>query len=311
MIYLKIQGRLGNQMFQYAFAKKIQKDFYPNEEIVINYSKSKFSNNCIFCDKINPFNFNKLNSSNVLKINIIQKLILYLYMLLKAILNNKISDIKFQKFLNWFGIYFLQDPGICNFKKSKMKHKIIYGYFASEYFFQNVKEEVINDFSMKSAIIKDSNVEFLKKIKSNNSICVSIRRGDYLNPDISNYFNVCTPNYYYNAINQANKEIVNPLFVIFSDDINWVKNNMNLPKNCIFENPKNNVFETFYLMRCCKHFIISNSTFHWWAQYLSISDNKIVYAPNIWNNENVAREIYLKKWILIDVKGGKKFNEKK
>lgn len=86
---------------------------------------------------------------------------------------------------------------------------------------------------------------------------------------------------------------------------------MNLPKNCIFENPKNNVFETFYLMRCCKHFIISNSTFHWWAQYLSISDNKIVYAPNIWNNENVAREIYLKKWILIDVKGGKKFNEKK
>lgn len=300
MIVIKIQGRLGNQMFQYAFAKRLQKEFYPNEEIIINYSKSKYSNKCAFCENNNFFNLKTLKSTYKMNINILQRLLMYSYILIKRIFKIK-RDIKFQNLLNYFGIYFLQDAGICNFKKSKMKNKIIYGYFASEKFFELAKEEVLNDYKFEIELDKEKE-DFLKKIRENNSICISIRRGDYLESINKDYFYVCDKQYYLQAIEKANKCIENPLYVVFSDDIEWVKKNIKINKKCIYEDKNNKVNETLYFMKNCKNFIISNSTFHWWAQYLAENKEKKVYAPSIWNNLDLAREIYQDNWNLIEVK---------
>lgn len=266
MIILKIQGRLGNQMFQYAFAKSLQKRFYSKEEIIINYSKSKYSNLCHFCNK-NEFNIKTLKSTYKLHLNLIQLIIFYSYTLIRMILRKEM-DIKAQPFLNKFGIYYLQDPGVCDFKKSKFKNKLVFGYFASEIFFDNVKEEIKKEFQLNIPLSRE-NKEFFEEINSSNSVAISIRRGDYTNSEISNYYLVCTKEYYLKAIELAKKEIKNCRFVVFSDDIEWVKNNIAFPKNTLYENKDNQVCETLLLMKSCKHFIISNSTFHWWAQYLS------------------------------------------
>lgn len=302
MIILKIQGRLGNQMFQYAFAKSLQKRFYSKEEIIINYSKSKYSNLCHFCNK-NEFNMKPLKSTYKLHLNLIQLIIFYSYTVIRMILRKEM-DVKAQPFLNKFGIYYLQDPGVCDFKKSKFKNKLVFGYFTSEKFFNNVKEEIEREFQLNIPLSKE-NKKFLKEINSSNSVAISIRRGDYTNKDIANYFLVCEKNYYLEALTNAKKEIKNCRFVVFSDDIDWVKNNIEFPENTLYENKDNQVCETFLLMKSCKHFIISNSTFHWWAQYLSgrgiQSREKIVYAPSIWNNERTRKEIYMKNWKLIDI----------
>ena len=228
-------------------------------------------------------------------------------MLIRIIFKIK-KDIKLQKFFNFFGIYFLQDAGICDFKKSKMKNKIIYGYFASEKFFELAKEEVLNDYKFEIELDKEKE-DFLRQIKENNSICISIRRGDYLENLNKNYFYVCDEQYYLQAIEKANESIENPLYVVFSDDIDWVKNNIKIDGKCIYEDKNNKVNETLYFMKNCKNFIISNSTFHWWAQYLSENKDKQVYAPSIWNNLDVSREIYLDDWNLIEVKKKNKMGE--
>ena len=102
------------------------------------------------------------------------------------------------------------------------------------------------------------------------------------------------------------KKLKDPTFFVFSDDIDWVKKNMKFPKSTYFETGDDPVWEKIRLMYSCKHFIISNSTFSWWAQYLSRNKKKIVIAPSRWGNQtykckNELIDIYQEDWILVDV----------
>ena len=96
-----------------------------------------------------------------------------------------------------------------------------------------------------------------------------------------------------------NKLVKKPQYIVFSDDVEWCKNNMHFPKNTIYESGNDPIWEKIRLMYSCKHFIISNSTFSWWAQYLSNNKNKIVIAPKKWNNFEYSELIYDDKWILL------------
>jgi hypothetical protein len=112
---------------------------------------------------------------------------------------------------------------------------------------------------------------------------------------------ICTEDYFYKGINVIKGKITNPIFFIFSDDIDWVKNNMEFKNTKIyFEYGKDPVWEKLRLMYSCKHFIISNSTFSWWAQYLARNIDKIVVAPNRWRNYRRIADVYEPHWILIE-----------
>ena len=95
---------------------------------------------------------------------------------------------------------------------------------------------------------------------------------------------VCDKDYFLKAMDEAKKRISNPTFIFFSDDIEWVRENIHCDVPCYYESGKDPVWEKLRLMYSCKHFIISNSTFSWWAQYLSRNENKIVIAPDRWSN---------------------------
>lgn len=117
-----------------------------------------------------------------------------------------------------------------------------------------------------------------------NSVCVHIRRGDFLKN--SNNLSVCHEKYYLNAMEFIEDKVDNPIFYIFSDDILDVKNNFKfLGKRIIYVEGKRNDYEEFRLMYNCKHFIISNSTFSWWSSYLGGGDG-IVIAPKKWYEDN-------------------------
>ena len=93
--------------------------------------------------------------------------------------------------------------------------------------------------------------------------------------------------------------IENPKYIVFSDDVEWCKNNMDFPENTIYENHGNTIYEKLKVMSNCKNFIISNSTFSWWAQFMSNNQNKKVIAPKKWNNFEYCDPIYMDDWILI------------
>lgn len=121
-------------------------------------------------------------------------------------------------------------------------------------------------------------------ITHSNSVFLGVRRGDFLQDDNRKTFYVCDLTYYERAIAYIKEKLSNPVFIVFSNDIPWVKTNPRINGNVYYETGRDSVWEIFRLMSHCKHFIISNSTLHWWAQFLSVNTNKIVVAPDRWYN---------------------------
>lgn len=133
------------------------------------------------------------------------------------------------------------------------------------------------------------------KIVTTNSVSLHIRGGDYLT---SEYYNICTPEYFLNAINLINKSVKNPHFFIFTNDIEYAntivqKINEHIPKNYTIANNASfaeDVGSDMFLMSQCKHNIISNSTYSWWGAYLNQNQNKTTIAPENWVNPKMKNQ---------------------
>lgn len=103
------------------------------------------------------------------------------------------------------------------------------------------------------------------------------------------------------AIEQIKSRVENPVFFMFSDDIQWVRENVSTGCPTYYEDGTDPVWEKLRLMSACKHFIISNSTFSWWVQYLAKNEDKIVVSPSRWFNNDYKSPLIDKKWIKIEV----------
>lgn len=133
-------------------------------------------------------------------------------------------------------------------------------------------------------------------------VCIHFRRGDYFMPKWIHRYGVCTLEYYKRAMNliesKVNEEIV---YFVFSDDLNWVKQNISFNSRYILvPNYDINSYWYIYLMSICHHNIISNSTFSWWGAYLNNNATKYVVAPEKWmfdTDTNIA----LDEWIKVKV----------
>lgn len=131
----------------------------------------------------------------------------------------------------------------------------------------------------------DYNRQLYDIITQSNSVFLGVRRGDFLQGDNRRIFYVCDLSYYQRAIEYMQAHVADPVFIVFSNDIPWVRENLIIDGKAYYESGHDPVWETFRLMYSCKHFIISNSTLHWWAQFRSDSHDKIVVAPERWYND--------------------------
>lgn len=147
------------------------------------------------------------------------------------------------------------------------------GYFQSEKYFLNCESKVREQFKFNDDIIKYV-VEKYPQI--NESLSIHIRRGDYVQQP--NHHPLVPLSYYKNILNEIYNNYDN--IFIFSDDIDWVKENFIDSKFIFpyFEN--NNDINSFVLLSQSKDFVISNSTYSWWASWLSNNTEKKVYCPN-------------------------------
>ena len=131
--------------------------------------------------------------------------------------------------------------------------------------------------------ISEETKDYLQLIEDTNSVSLHIRRGDYAENFKTNKFHgLIDLSYYVKAIEFISRNLLNPCFFIFSDDIEWCKLNLNFIPNAIFiENSHHSVID-LHIMSRCKSNIIANSTFSWWAATLNENPNKIVIAPIKW-----------------------------
>lgn len=305
MIQMEIHGRLGNQMFQYATLRGYMEK-YGYKDLKLNFKNGVYSRN--FKNDLEQFNIIQYEEVDKIEKSFIQKILIFGITKIESLIDkighkdneykkNKLELSK-RKILIKNGIYFLHQ-GYMDLEPTNSPNQIFIGNFESAKYFDNIKEKIIEEFTPKFDKL-EKNLQLYDKIQKTESVCISIRRGDFLTKENIKGHYVCTNQYFERAIEKIKQKVQNPHFFIFSDDIEWVKNNIKFPEDTDFETGDDPVWEKLRLMYECKHFIISNSTFSRWAQYLSRNDNKIVVAPSRWKNTYQNEDIYEKNWILIE-----------
>jgi hypothetical protein len=184
--------------------------------------------------------------------------------------------------------YFLPSKGITFY----------YGGWPSEKYFIDIKDDILKSYTF-SKRDDFENLAYIDKINKTNSIAIHIRRGDYLNDEnIKIFGNVCTKEYFEQAIKLIEKKVPNAHFFVFSNDVEWVKINLKIANvSYVTCNKGKNSWMDMYLMTICKHNIISNSTFSWWGAWLNTNASKLVISPNRYLNNDKHTDFYPESWI--------------
>ncbi len=165
------------------------------------------------------------------------------------------------------------------------------GYYQNERYFNEYREEVLNLFKIDDDT-KSYLLEKYSTLSFENSCSIHVRRGDYVN--LPHVFYLQTIEYYKQAISMIGED---SLFLIFSNDIDWCKTNLNFIKNKIFIS-ENLDYQDLYLMSMCNHNIIANSSFSWWGAWLNQHSNKKIIFPSLWFSNGIdASEIGGLNWI--------------
>jgi len=279
MVTVKLLGGLGNQMFQYAVGRQLA-----------------IINNCqLTLDLSELLNHNSINYTarqfelDIFNINYARKI----YPDTKPTFKDKFNRKFITRYVNETGHVF--NPAVL---KSR---GLVYlnGFWQNEKYFKGVEDTIRKEFTFKTEPEKDleSNIVLISSV---NSVSIHFRRGDYVSNQNANEFHgVVKEGYYKKAMETVKDSVVSPHFFIFSDDINWVKENFKIQEPHIFvSNSKNSIKNDMLLMSLCQHNIIANSSFSWWSAWLNQNKNKIVIAPEKWFN-NIPTEIIPAEWIKI------------
>lgn len=267
MIYVRLMGGLGNQMFQYAFASALSKRFGVNFALDTFFLES--SRSSIGFTK-RDFELGVFNIQGKLtRINI---------------------DSKWRKFffrsMKGFDFFFEESFSYSNdvsCKKPDLKTFYI-GYFQSEKYFLDFSDEIRKELSFSSL----PNVETQKLAnemeKNDRSVSLHFRRGDYVsNKDVQNFHGVCDLEYYKKAVSLVSD--IDPHLYIFSDDLKWVKENFLTEFKTTYVDINNKPKDSYgdmFLMSKAYHNIIANSSFSWWGAWLNNNPGKKVIAPSRW-----------------------------
>lgn len=303
MIYLEIRERLGNQFFQYAFARSLMEKY--NDKLSINFEAVKNRNDEEhgWINHLTQFNVSDYEIVTHKNYNFFQKFLLMLHdWYIKGdshvVVNRKQKRIA--RLLSKFGIYYLFD-GYMEFATPLkiFKDKILIGYFESPKYSKDINGILRNEFEPKQPLL-ERNRELYDLILSTESVCVTIRRGDFLHPMYKDEVYICDEDYFYRGIKRIKEMLPQSVLFIFSDEIDWVKENMSFSEKVYFESGLDPLWEKIRLMKACKHFVISNSSFSWWVQHLSGNENKIVIAPQKWRKDGRPSDIYEDNWVLIE-----------
>lgn len=308
MIYLFLNnGGLGNQLYQYAMARSLQEIY--GDKIRCDISKFDYKGTNVVK---RPLVLNEFQITD--RIEFGRYTIPRLVYKVKKKFYEKIffwtdESVRYKK-MSDKGIFAPSGGYFSYFEASltSQRTKYINGLFQAHEYFDDIRPILQRELIQKYEFLSKETRKVIEKMRNENSVCVHWRRGDYLSPQYAKCLLVCDENYYKKAINKIASKIDNPVFYIFT---NSPEDAVTIQENNIFDFPMHYVnlmfdgehsdTEDFSLMLACKHYIISNSTFSWWAQYLNDDSEKMVCAPSVWNRNEEAKTLYFPEWEIIEV----------
>ena len=291
MKIVRIKGGLGNQLFQYTFAKIIEQ--IAKEEVRLDFSSYKtLVNDPVRKPRLLKFNTtlqvatqeeidsvcllpHRTNSlSTVYKIGIFAE----------NLLNRTYFFEKNREYLN---------------PEQLKKYNFYDGYWQSWRYYAQISEIIKKDLTP-NYCLDEKTVLTQKQMSRENSVFVGVRRGDYSKE--SRHYGTFTPAYYHKCMEYISQRVEDPVFYVFSNDIDWCKDCLSVQDfNIHFRELEDQVddFEELMLMNSCKHAIIINSTYHWWGATLIDNSSKIVCCPEHWFFDVDNIDIYPNGWVRI------------
>ena len=289
MNVVRIMNGIGNQMFQYAFYKKLQLMGKPVLADISWFEGPEADRVFSLRDAFPDIELETEGAAEEVK-------------RMMAKIRSRPLWLKAFQYVFRDGRIRVQDGHgkIYRPKYLQMENRYFDGYWQSEKYWREEKEEICNCFIFRR--IENQRLQQLEEIcRGKNTVSVHIRRGDYLSPDRNGlYTGICTEEYYNSAVAYMLSRIPDAHFVIFSDDTKWIKENWKYT---------NSIFAADYLtddlpdwvdmklMSLCANNITAHSTFSWWGAYLNRNPDKIVVSPRIWLNHVRTPDICPPEWI--------------
>ncbi len=292
MIISQLFGGLGNQMFQYALGRRlaIERDVplkldlsWFAQQTKRRYCLNQFQISAEIATPVEIHFFTKSHWPSVLR---------------------KIFKRLQTKYPEWLGqIVTYQSLGYCSQVLDVPKRAYLKGYWQSEKYFLNIRSILLNELRIKEPLDYE-NQRILDEIRGTNSIGVHIRHGDYINDSRTNQIHGVLPiDYYVRGMQILEDNVDFPHYYVFSDDIHWARQNLGTLKKItiVDHNDTGHEHFDFSLMSACKHHIIANSSFSWWAAWLNDYSHKIVIAPKRWFMETSmdTRDLIPPAWMII------------
>jgi hypothetical protein len=298
-IIIRLNGGLGNQLFQYAFARSIAKQrnsdfkldtkaFSPKSHRYDPYGLDAFTIRGSIASQFDLYGFIWLRKN--------EKLFSFFY-----------DRLRFKKIISgtngWYykERMFFYDPIVFS-----SRAKYFDGFWQSEKYFKNIADEIRSDITLKAPLSAQSQ-KYSDSIVTTQAVSLHVRRFTQSSGGAS-WNGLCTLEYYEQAIAKIISRIPDAHFYIFSDEPAWVKENLLhllVAKShpfTLIQNGKDKSAEDLILMSRCKHHIIANSSFSWWGSWLNPRKDKIVIAPRKWFNnapKNDTRDLYIEEWVKI------------
>jgi len=169
----------------------------------------------------------------------------------------------------------------------------LYGYWQNEFFFKDSETTIRNKLEIQDDL--DNYIKNKYPVLGENTVSIHVRRTDYIS--LSDFHYNQSLDYFKNAYDLLTDNNINVL--VFSDDINWCKDNIKFNKTIFIEGEDN--ITDLYMMSKCQNNIITNSTFSWWGAWINKNKNKIIISPKNWFGINGPKKSdpALEKWIKI------------
>lgn len=287
-VITRLNGGLGNQLFQYAAGRALAERL----DVPLKIDISEFETYPLRRFELNKFQIN----AEIATQNEVTRFVINQSRFQRSVCRVAIAlGVKFSKIplnenkFNYDGVF------------EKIRYPMyLNGYWQSEKYFKSAEKTLRGELCLAKALDETSE-KFFFEIQKYSAISLHIRRGDYLtNPSAAAVHGVCPLDYYYSAIRHIAAHVENPYFFVFSDDQQWAKDNLRIghPVQFVDVNGPDRGVEDMWLMKSCKHHIIANSSFSWWAAWLNNYQDKIVIAPRGWflNKKINVKDLLPKQW---------------
>ena len=282
MIIVKIFQGPGNQMFQYAYGLAASKRIGTDLKLDLSWFDSNSHHRSFILDRFNidapiatPDEIQYVKSCNG------KNFVSYRYNLLRDQFAPRHLKNVVKEDLSIF------DSAL----KRPFHNSYIEGYFSTDRFFIDKKPELLKALTFKNEACEQ--VKVIADRINEQTVAFSIRRGDFLGNDLHN---ICSVEYFQRAISKVKESVKTPNLLIFSDEIDWIRENLNFDVPHTFVEGVEDHMDHMRLMSLCQNHIIPNSTFSWWGAWLA--QPELVVAPDLWiSNDPKVHERFFGHWV--------------